>query len=74
MVLPIESPGLFSNPDKVVIKTSENKVVLELPSGVKAKDVDKIIIVKPEVLIVTVKDTSKVPAQKVDDLLSKYGA
>ena len=72
VVVPIESPGLFSNPDKVVINSGGEKITVDLPSGVKAKDVDKVIIVKPEVLAVTVKDTSKVSAQKVDDLLSKY--
>jgi len=74
VVVPIESPGLFSNPDKVVIKTGDEKVVVDLPEGIKAKDVDKVIVVKPEVLAVTVKDTSKVPASKVDDLLNKYGS
>ncbi len=75
VVVPIESPGLFSNPDKVVINDPESKkpVVVELPEGVKAKDVDKVVVVKPEVYAVTVKDGSKVTGQKVDDLLKKYG-
>ena len=75
VVVPIESPGIFSNPDKVVITHPEDgkKVVVDLPEGVKSKDVDKVIVVKPDVLAVTVKDSSKVTVQHVDDLLKKYG-
>lgn len=75
VVVPIEPPGIFSNPDKVVINHPEEKkpVVIDLPKGVKAKDVDKVVVVKPEVFAVTVKDGSKVEAKTVDDLLSKYG-
>lgn len=75
IVVPIEPPGIFSNPDKVVINDPEAKkpVVVELPEGIKANDVDKVVIVKPEVYAVTIKDTSKVSARTVDDLLSKYG-
>jgi hypothetical protein len=36
--------------------------------------VDKVIIVKPNVYAVTVKDNSGVNAKDVDDLLSKYGS
>lgn len=73
-VVPIEQPGIFSNPDQVVIKKGEEKIVVDLPEGVKSTDVDTVIIVKPEILAVTVKDTSKVSGQKVDDLLNKYGS
>lgn len=75
VVVPIEPPSIFSNPDTVVIHDPEEKkpVVIELPKGVKAKDVDKVVVVKPEVYAVTVKDSSKVPAETVDDLLAKYG-
>ncbi len=74
VVVPIESPGIFSNPSKVVINDPETKkpVVVELPEGVKSKDVDKVVVVRPEVYAVTVKDSSKVTGQKVDDLLKKY--
>jgi hypothetical protein len=44
-----------------------------LPDGVKAKDVDRVIIVKPDVYAVTVKDKSGVSAKEVDDLLAEYG-
>lgn len=73
-VVPIEQPGIFSNPDQVVIKKGEETVVVDLPEGIQAKDVDKVIIVKPEVLAVTVKDSSKVDTRTVDDLLTKYGS
>lgn len=75
VVVPIEPPGVFSNPDQVkIVPPGETKpVVVDLPDGVKAKDVDKVIIVTPEVYAVTVKDKSGIPAEKVDDLLAKYG-
>lgn len=76
VVVPIEEPGLFDNPDKVeIIPPGETEpVVVDLPDGVKAKDVDKVIVVKPEVYAVTVRDSSKVKAKDVDDLLEKYGS
>lgn len=75
VVVPIESPGMFSNPDHVTIQDPvENKpVVVELPKGVKAKDVDKVVVISPEVHVVTIKNTSKVQASDVNDLLAKYG-
>ena len=75
-VVPIEQPGLFDHPGEVkIVPPGETKpVVVKLPDGVKAKDVDKVIVVKPEVYAVTVKDTSKVTPKDVDDLLSKYGS
>lgn len=75
IVVPIEEPGLLSNPDTIKFtppgETKPTEVVL--PDGVKNKDVDQVIVVKPDVVVVTVKDSSKVPASKVDDLLKKYG-
>jgi hypothetical protein len=75
VVVPIESPGIFSNPDTVTIINPEDQkpVVVQLPDGVKAHDVDKVVVVSPEVHVVTVKDTSKVSGKDVDDLLTKYG-
>lgn len=75
-VVPIETPGLFDDPTQVkIIPPGETTpIVVDLPDGVKAKDVDKVIVVQPEVLVVTVKDSSKVTPQKVDDLLKKYGS
>ena len=76
VVVPIQDPGLFSNPDtvQVIPPGKDAPITIDLPDGVRAKDVDKVIVVQPEVYAVTVKDSSKVPASKVDDLLSKYGS
>lgn len=76
VIVPIENPGLFSNPDTVTILSPDDKkpVVVQLPDGVKAKDVDKVVIVSPEIHVVTVKDSSKVTGKDVDDLLTKYGS
>ena len=75
VVVPIEEPGLFDDPGKIkVTPPGEDKPTeIILPDGVKAKDVDKVIIVRPDVYVVTVKDNSKVTGKDVDDLLSKYG-
>lgn len=74
-VVEIERPGVFDRDDQVKIVTEEGEdpIVVDLPDGVKAKDVDKVIIVKPDVYAVTVKSKSKVSAKDVDDLLAKYG-
>lgn len=75
IIVPIQDPGLFSNPDTVkFIPPGETKAVeIPLPVGVKNKDVEQVVLVKPTVTAVTVKDTSKVTAQRIDDLLKKYG-
>jgi hypothetical protein len=75
VVVPIQNPGLFSNPSTVTFTPpgSDKPVEVQLPDGVKNKDVDKVIVVKPDVIAVTVKDNSGVSAQHVDDLLKKYG-
>jgi len=74
-VVPIEEPGIFSNPDtiKFVPPGQTTPVEVKLPDGVKAKDVDTVVVVSPEVTVVTVKDNSGVSASTVDDLLKKYG-
>lgn len=74
-VVPIEPGGLFDRDDqvKIVDPDKEETIVVDLPDGVKAKDVDKVIVIKPDVYAVSVKSTSKVTAKEVDDLLSKYG-
>lgn len=74
-VVPIKEPGLFSNPDTVEF-TPPGKfapVEVQLPDGVKNRDVEKVIVVQPDKFVVSVKDDSGVPASKVDDLLAKYG-
>lgn len=75
VVVPVEGMGLFSDPKTVKITPpGEIKpIVVDLPDGVTSKDVDKVIVVKPDVYVVSVKDTSKVTAKQVDDLLAKYG-
>lgn len=76
VVVPIEPPSIFSNPDTVTIRHPDDQkpVVVQLPDGVKAKDVDKVVIVSPEVHAVIVKDSSKIAGKDVDDLLAKYGS
>jgi len=73
-VVPIQKPGLFDDPDKVKVTDpdSGDTVDVDLPTGVKAKDVDQVVIVTPEVTAVTVKSDSKVSAEDVDTLLDKY--
>jgi hypothetical protein len=74
-VVPIDQPGLFSNPDHVTYTPpgAVEPVVVKLPEGVKAKDVDQVVVVKPDVVVVTVKDSSGVTPGQVDDLLKRYG-
>jgi hypothetical protein len=75
VVVPIQSPGIFSNPTTVTFTPpgSDKPIEIQLPDGIKNKDVDKVIVVQPGKFVVTVKDSSGIPAQKVDDLLKKYG-
>lgn len=74
-VVSIQSPGLFSNPDTVTFTPpgAAEPVEVKLPDGVKANDVEHVVVVKPGKFVVTVKDSSGVTAKKVDDLLAKYG-
>lgn len=76
VVVPIQPAGLFSDPSTVTVNPPNGAapVVINLPTGVKSSDVDKVVIVQPEVYAVTVKDTSTVTAQHVDDLIKKYGS
>ena len=75
VVVPIQNPGIFSNPDHIVFTPpGETKPVeVQLPDGVKAKDVEQVIVVQPQKFVVTVKDKSGITAKNVDDLLRKYG-
>jgi hypothetical protein len=75
VVVPIEEPGLFGDPDKIKVTPPGGETIeVELPDGVKAKDVDKVIITQPGDFVVTVKDSSGVEAEDVDSLLEKYGS
>ena len=75
-VVPLEEPGLFSNPNVVRYTPpgADKPVELQLPVGVKNTDVKEIVYIKPEVVGVAVHDASKVQAKTVSDLLNKYGA
>jgi len=74
IVVPIEEPGLFSNPDTVKFTPpgEEKPIEIVLPDGVKNKDVGQVVVIRPDVVVVTVKDSSGIPAAKVEDLLKKY--
>lgn len=76
VVVPIQEPGIFSNPDTVTFTPpgADKPVVIQLPDGVKNKDVDKVIVMQPGKFVVTVKDNTGIPASTVDDLLKKYGS
>jgi len=73
-VVPIKKPGIFSNPNSVTFTPpGETKPVeIKLPDGVKAKDVEHVVVVQPKKFVVTVKDSSKVKAATVEDLLKRY--
>lgn len=72
-IVPIKKPGLFDDPTKVTVTDDDGKdIKVTLPDGVKASEVEKVVLVTPEITAVTVKSTSKVPASHVDDLLKKY--
>jgi hypothetical protein len=75
VVVPIKDPGLFSNPDTVTFTApgADKPTVVQLPDGVKSRDVEKVIVVQPDVVVVSVKDDSNIPARHIDDLLTKYG-
>lgn len=74
VVVPIQPPGLFSDPTQVVFTApgDTKPTVVDLPEGVTNKQVDQVIVVQPNVVAVTVKDSSTVSKQTVDDLLKKY--
>ncbi len=74
-VVPIEEPGLFGNPNQVKITPpgATEPITVDLPDGVKAGDVHQVVIVKPDILVITVHDSSGVSGKDIDDLLSKFG-
>lgn len=75
IVVPLEEPGIFDDQTqvKIIPPGTHKPVVVDLPDGVEAGDVDKIIVVKPDVVAISVKNDSPVSASDVDDLLKKYG-
>jgi hypothetical protein len=77
IVVPIRNPGLLSDPGKVTFTApgDTTPTTVHLPEGLTNTDVTQVVVVKPEVVAVVVKDTSKhkVDASKIDDILKKYG-
>ncbi len=68
----IVEPGMFSNPDTVtVVHPEKGKVVIDLPEGVKNKDVHEVVEVSPDVYEVKNRDKG-VPVKKIDDVLKKF--
>lgn len=74
-VVAIEKPGIFSDPKtiKVTPPGATKPIEVVVPDGVKAKDVEQVVVVNHKVTHVTVKNDSAVKAKDVDDLLAKYG-
>lgn len=73
-VVPIEKPGMFSDPKviKVTPPGADKPIEVAVPDGVKAKDVEHVVVVQQEIKAVTVKSTSAIQAHDVDDLIAKY--
>lgn len=73
-VVAIEKPGMFSDPKviKITPPGAAKPIEVEVPDGVKAKDVEQVLVVTPEVIAVTVKSSSPIKGRDVDDLIAKY--
>lgn len=74
VVVPIEMPGLFDRQDQVKYTPAghDKPILVDLPTGVKASDVKAIVVVRPNVVAVTVDSRSGVTTSQVQDLLKKY--
>lgn len=73
-IVPIKTPGLFSDPTVVeyVPAGKTEPVSLQLPVGVKNTDVKNVVVISPEVVAVEVHDSSTVTKESVTSLLAKY--
>lgn len=73
-VVPIEEPGIFSNPDtiKFIPPGQTTPVEVKLPDGVRPCDVNQVVVVHPDEFVVTVKDATGLTPQRIDDLLARY--
>jgi hypothetical protein len=73
-VVPIQEPGLFSNPDTIKFTPpgEDKPVEVVLPDGVSNRDVDTVVVVQPGEFAVVVKDSSSVKGKTLDELLAKY--
>ncbi len=77
VVVPIQDTGgLFTNPSTIKFTPPGETTPREipLPDGVKASDVDKVVVIQPDKFVVTVKDTSGIDAPHIDALLAKYSS
>jgi hypothetical protein len=74
-VVAIEKPGIFSDPKTIRVTPpgATKPIEIAVPDGVKAKDIEHVVVVNQKITGVTVKNDSAVKAQDVDDLLAKYG-
>lgn len=74
VVVPINEPGLLSDPNKVVFTPpgADKPIEVILPDVVTSSDVAQVVVIEPNVTVVTVRDSSGVPTSKIDDLLRKY--
>jgi hypothetical protein len=76
VVVPIKEPGLLSDPKTVeFVSPGDTKPTkVDLPDGVTNREVASVIVIKPEVVAVTVKDTAKKPvtAKQIEEILKKY--
>lgn len=71
VVLEIKDPGLLSNPNKIVVVDSDGKeLTLQLPDGVKNKDVKEVVSIDSNVYQISNND-SGVDAGKLLNEISK---
>lgn len=68
----IEEPGIFSNPDQVVVTTPDKgRVTVDLPTGVKNTDVREVVVLRPEVKEVGNNDKPTADPDEVYMILTK---
>lgn len=65
----IEKPGILSNPDTVtVVHPEKGRVTVDLPTGVKNKDVREVVEIRPDVYEVRRNDRGVDPDKVLDAL------
>lgn len=68
----IKKPGIFDSPDTIkIIHPEKGEIEVKLPEGVKNKDVEKVVVIAPNMVEVRNKDHSKVDAKKLLEDLKK---
>jgi hypothetical protein len=66
----IKSPGLFSDPNTVVVEhPTKGTQTIQLPTGVKNRDVAEVVEIRPDVYQVKNNDKSAVDTKKLKGLL-----